>query len=564
MDIPPANYDYSNPHSSNPDENGVSVDPQNTETQNFNSPENFRVVLQAAKRRSLPLFRFKPGSPIFYSCAKESFGLAESSLQRPLGLFHQATRDTFDYSDSQSEFDDIVDLHQKVMRLNDGVFIFDGSIEKARKSRHSESGSRLENMTPICETDREDFTTSGKKGFHASEFGMKRNYAAFMSGHHPLDIGDQIKSAQAKSYTTLKRQLTDVFSSQVSGISPASTKSKPIKVQIPKPKSLRKLGGLTDTLSVSRDSESSLGYQQVDFSKIESSQSYKSAGLDLGIDRESEGSLVSRGFSENSALQRYTHVRSFHFAADKSPKNKAKSSSPKKGLLGESFLKARTVLKYKTFEVKKSELPCVIPREPRLTTLLRGTQKQRELQEKLEREERLLREQRNFKASSIPDYSKLAREGLNTHIEPLKTTQPIEIKLHTEQRAILKQSMSVHHDDEGSSQLREQRLSEQNQIVKPKPPKFDFHEFDFKTERRARERHDFDGKCHQKLLELRQRSEEERKRKEEEEIRELRKQLVFKATPISHYAPITIKKSDKPLVEPHSPKFHTRERSHHL
>ena len=48
----------------------------------------------------------------------------------------------------------------------------------------------------------------------------------------------------------------------------------------------------------------------------------------------------------------------------------------------------------------------------------------------------------------------------------------------------------------------------------------------------------------------------ERKRHEEaEEVRRLRHEAVHRAQPVKQYRPIVIKPSDKPITEPHSPKF---------
>ena len=81
---------------------------------------------------------------------------------------------------------------------------------------------------------------------------------------------------------------------------------------------------------------------------------------------------------------------------------------------------------------------------------------------------------------------------------------------------------------------------------------------------RALKRREFDEHLKQKereMAELQRKQAEEQRRREEEEIRELRKQLVPKARPIMHYAPVQVKPAEKKLTVPVSPALQTNLRS---
>lgn len=53
----------------------------------------------------------------------------------------------------------------------------------------------------------------------------------------------------------------------------------------------------------------------------------------------------------------------------------------------------------------------------------------------------------------------------------------------------------------------------------------------------------------------------ELKRREEEEIARLRKDITHKAIPVPSFKPMVIKKSEKPLTDPHSPFFTHRSKT---
>lgn len=85
--------------------------------------------------------------------------------------------------------------------------------------------------------------------------------------------------------------------------------------------------------------------------------------------------------------------------------------------------------------------------------------------------------------------------------------------------------------------------------------------FQLATERRAKERLEFEKELSEREA-LRARMEEERAREreqqEKEEIARLRQEQVCKAQPIRHYKPVELKKSDVSLTVPQSPNFSDR------
>ncbi|XP_018897899.1 uncharacterized protein [Bemisia tabaci] len=92
-------------------------------------------------------------------------------------------------------------------------------------------------------------------------------------------------------------------------------------------------------------------------------------------------------------------------------------------------------------------------------------------------------------------------------------------------------------------------------------PLLEIPDFELKTERRAREREQFEitmkEREAQMEMALRER-EAERKRQEEREIAMMRQQAVHKAQPVPKVKPPQIKPSMKPLTNPVSPKFSSR------
>ncbi|XP_077785581.1 targeting protein for Xklp2 isoform X1 [Podarcis muralis] len=85
--------------------------------------------------------------------------------------------------------------------------------------------------------------------------------------------------------------------------------------------------------------------------------------------------------------------------------------------------------------------------------------------------------------------------------------------------------------------------------------------FELATERRARERQEFERRMAELEAEKARLQETARRHEEEQrkaELAELREELVHKANPIHRYQPVEIKASDQPLTVPHSPNFSKR------
>ncbi|XP_032930516.1 targeting protein for Xklp2 isoform X1 [Catharus ustulatus] len=85
--------------------------------------------------------------------------------------------------------------------------------------------------------------------------------------------------------------------------------------------------------------------------------------------------------------------------------------------------------------------------------------------------------------------------------------------------------------------------------------------FELATERRARERQEFEKRLADAEA-LRERYEEQIRQREEErekeEVAKLRQEMVHKANPIRKYRSVEVKSSDQPLTTPRSPKFSDR------
>jgi len=229
----------------------------------------------------------------------------------------------------------------------------------------------------------------------------------------------------------------------------------------------------------------------------------------------------------------------------------------------EVHFKARPMPENKPFEVKRPGKHTIEYKLFHLHTEERGAMKEKALQEEIKRQQELEKSMRQFKASGLPEYDKLARIGVNTHFEPLKLTIPQEIKLRTSERALLHPEIHTPESFYGH---------ENHHFKATAPPDFshpfvpetgksrltEIEEFKLHTERRSLDRAEFDKYLRRRefLRDFRKKQlEEEMKRREELEIKELRKRLVFVAQPIRYYSPITIQPCRKPLAIPTSPKL---------
>lgn len=464
------------------------------------------------------------------------------------------------------ELDEKFEPSAKLMKMNDGS-IRTQEFTAPNPVKHFESKPSMSDfgLTPITETDRDNFSTLDKENNPLSQFGKKRNYLDFTTGNQNQRNGGNDTRLSNRPYVTLKKQLDTFFSRRSSEVS-SPTKNRPIKLSKPKSPNFR-------TKDRIRSSASLLSTEEQILKEMEAHRQKRRQELGIQRGRSTSRTLTSasttgeqqmvneapRNSARSTSVNKLTPIQPFNFECEKRSRLKSKGS-PEKPEENVKLFKASPVPNYHFFEVKKSSQSCIIPKEPALHTQSRGEQKRQELAEQLKKEEQQLRMQRTFKASEIPDYSKLAQQGINQKVQLPKKTCPIEIKFHTDQRASLKTSLSAENSQEDSSKhhfkaLPVPDLSRSFKPIIPKRETIEVRTFELQSEKRARERKEFDEAFRKKELEKEKQREEERRRKEEEEIKELRKKLVFKAAPIKNYSKIEIKKSEKPLVIPQAPKL---------
>ncbi|XP_034731719.1 targeting protein for Xklp2 [Etheostoma cragini] len=196
--------------------------------------------------------------------------------------------------------------------------------------------------------------------------------------------------------------------------------------------------------------------------------------------------------------------------------------------------------------------------------------------EERERERRALKEKRLaekrneevpvFKAQPLPDFDTVVLPEK----KKLEPTKPEPFKLLLDERGAVKSSR-------WEQMVKEEQKREEGPTFKARPNTVTHKEpfqpkkeprapvaveaFELSTERRARERHEFEQLANEKEA-LRMRMEEQQRQEEEqrqkEEIARLRQEQVHAAQPIRHYKPVAVKKSDVPLTVPQSPNFSDR------
>ncbi|KAF7658416.1 hypothetical protein LDENG_00013260 [Lucifuga dentata] len=195
--------------------------------------------------------------------------------------------------------------------------------------------------------------------------------------------------------------------------------------------------------------------------------------------------------------------------------------------------------------------------------------------------EKRLEEMRNeevkvqqFKAQPLPDFE----EVILPEKKKVEPTKPEPFRLLIDERGAVKTSRWEQMVKE------EQKQQEEAAIFKARPNMVTLKEpfqpkkenraalegvnsstvvkaFELSTERRARERQEYERLASEKealkaLMEEKKRQEEEQH--EKEEISKLRNEQVHKAQPIRHYKPVALKKSELPLTVPQSPNFSER------
>ncbi|TKS77015.1 Targeting protein for [Collichthys lucidus] len=204
--------------------------------------------------------------------------------------------------------------------------------------------------------------------------------------------------------------------------------------------------------------------------------------------------------------------------------------------------------------------------------------------EERERERRALKEKRleemrneevpQFKAQPLPDFDSVVLPEK----KKLGPTKPEPFRLLLDERGAAKNARWEHTVKEEQKQQEEAAKfkARPNTVTHKEPfqPKKESRSaaegihsstvveaFELSTERRARERQEYERLASEKEA-LRSMMEEEQRREEEqrakEEIARLRQEQVHKAQPIRHYKPVALKKSEVPLTIPHSPNFSDR------
>ncbi|CAJ1055232.1 targeting protein for Xklp2 isoform X2 [Xyrichtys novacula] len=197
--------------------------------------------------------------------------------------------------------------------------------------------------------------------------------------------------------------------------------------------------------------------------------------------------------------------------------------------------------------------------------------------EERERERRALKEKRleemrneevpQFKAQPLPDFDSVSLPEK----KKLEPTKPEPFRLRLDERGAVKNSRWEQMVKEEQKQREEATVfkarpntvthKEPFQPIKESRTMAVMEAFELSTERRARERQEYERQASEKealraLMEEDQRREEEQR--EKEEIARLRQEQVHKAQPIRHYKPVALKKSEVPLTVPQSPNFSDR------
>lgn len=427
--------------------------------------------------------------------------------------------------------------------------------------RHFNSAHQL-GISPIAETERENYSSVGKDDRFVSRGNRKRNFLAYsMSNQKHVR---SLSTGKDKGFVSMKNQLEDFFNRRSSDAYSPSAKTRRMKLSVPK-------SPILHTKERYRTPSDMTTTEDKVMQEIKAYRDKRSKEIEKHSSRTTDNSMSvefdnkANASNLRNSLSKTTHIQPFDFELEKRTYRKIDSAAiAKQAKIAAAAFKAKPVPTYGSFEIKKSNLPCVIPKEFNLNTDQRGGERRKQLQEVIQKQVKQLREQQKFKATPIPDYTKLAREGMNTNVQPPARTQPVEPKFLTEQRASLRTSISQKSSQEESYKFKAQPIPNLSNPFKPKIERpehpIEFHEFEFHTTKRMQERQEFEEKVNRKQEQLRKQQEEEKQRKQQEEIKALRSQLIFKAAPIKQYAPVQIKPSDKPLVEPESPKFHIRER----
>ncbi|XP_058498350.1 targeting protein for Xklp2-like [Solea solea] len=197
--------------------------------------------------------------------------------------------------------------------------------------------------------------------------------------------------------------------------------------------------------------------------------------------------------------------------------------------------------------------------------------------EKRELERRALKEKKleELRNEEVPQFKAQPLPHFDTVLLPEKKklgpTKPEPFRLMADERGAVKSSRREHMLKEEQKQLEEAATfrARPNTVTHKEPfqPKkgeravVAAEAFELSTERRARERQEYERVASEKearraLMEEQQRQEDEQR--EKDHVVRMRHDQVHKAQPIRHYKPVAVKKSEVPLTIPHSPNFSDR------
>ncbi|XP_065705838.1 targeting protein for Xklp2 isoform X1 [Patagioenas fasciata] len=200
--------------------------------------------------------------------------------------------------------------------------------------------------------------------------------------------------------------------------------------------------------------------------------------------------------------------------------------------------------------------------------------KERQIQKEKKIEELQKEEVPKFKALPLPyfDHVKLPEKKVKT------PTQPEPFNLQVDERGAAKLQSWKQQLEEDMKRQKEAACfkARPNTVVYQEPfvPKKENkllaeslsgsivpENFELATEKRAKERQEFEKRLADKEAERERYQDQVRQEEEErekEEISKLRQELVHKANPIRKYRSVEVKHSDKPLTRPKSPNFSDR------
>ncbi|XP_072270383.1 targeting protein for Xklp2 isoform X2 [Pyxicephalus adspersus] len=192
--------------------------------------------------------------------------------------------------------------------------------------------------------------------------------------------------------------------------------------------------------------------------------------------------------------------------------------------------------------------------------------------QRIEEKERKLEELRHaeapkFKAQPLPDFDHISLPEKKVK----EITQPEPFKLEIDKRGetrlhIWKQQVKEelkHQKEMSVFKARPNTVTHQEPFVPKKESRVLTvqESFELATERRAKERQEFERRLAELEAQKSLMEEEERRRREQEEqeeINRLRHEIVHKAQPVRKFKPVDVKTSDLPLTVPKSPNFSDR------